>query len=55
MTYEEAFTRAVEANAETCRTVYIIKYLVDACYTPSWSPSYPSAVLIGEVRRRTPR
>lgn len=54
MTYEEAFNRAVEANAETQRTVYIIKY-VDGSYTPSWAQSYPNASLIGEVRRRTPR
>jgi hypothetical protein len=55
MTYAEAFARAVDANAETRRTVYIIKYLIDECYTPSWSQSYPNAVLIGEVRRMTPR
>jgi hypothetical protein len=55
MTYPEAFARAVDANAETRRTVYVIKYMVDECYTPSWSPRYPNAVLIGEVRRMTPR
>jgi hypothetical protein len=55
MTYPEAFATAVEANATTRRTVYVIKYLVDDCYTPSWSPRYPNAVLIGEVRRMTPR
>jgi len=54
MTYAEAFARAVDANAETRRTVYVIRY-VDGTYTPSWSQSYPNAVLIGEVRRMCKR
>jgi hypothetical protein len=54
MTYEEAFNTAVAINAEARRTVYVIKY-VDGTYTPSWTPRYPNAVLIGEVRRMSPR
>jgi hypothetical protein len=61
MNYNEAFELAVKRNAETRHAYFIYKmiwtneYLTDACYTPSWAPSYPNAVLIGEVRRMTPR
>lgn len=55
MTYEEAFNCAVEVNAETRRTVFIVKYVADEWYTVSWGRPAPGCVLVGEVRRRTPR
>jgi hypothetical protein len=55
MTYEEAFDLAVELNAGTRETVRV--YKIDGMYWATTTPvsPYSSAVLIGEVRRRTPR
>ena len=55
MTYEEAFDCAVEINAATLRTVFVIKYVADEWYTVSWGQPALGCVLVGEVRRRTPR
>ena len=55
MTYAEAFDLAVELNAGTRETVRV--YKIDGMYWATTVPlsPYSSAILIGEVRRRTPR
>ncbi len=55
MTYPEAFARAVEMNGINRQPVRI--YKIDGMYwsTVMCASPYSSAVLIGEVRRMTPR